>query len=46
MPGFRDSLTDKQIVELIGFIRGRFAANQPAWQDVPQAISRVRGAAP
>jgi nicotinate dehydrogenase subunit B len=44
MPGFRDSLGDGQIAELVRFLRQRFAPGQPPWQDVGRAVARLRGA--
>jgi nicotinate dehydrogenase subunit B len=42
MPGFRDSFSDDQLNELVGYLRGRFAANQPAWPNVPETIAKLR----
>ncbi len=44
MPGFRDSLSDAQISELMRYARRRFASDQPAWTDLDATISRVRKA--
>ncbi|MBV9561243.1 MAG: molybdopterin-dependent oxidoreductase, partial [Bradyrhizobium sp.] len=43
MPAFEDSIGDAQLAELISFLRRQFAPDKPAWNDVPSAISRVRG---
>ncbi|MDB5989989.1 MAG: putative diheme cytochrome c-553, partial [Herbaspirillum sp.] len=42
MPGFRDSFNDSQINDLVRYLRGRFAANQPAWKGIPETIARLR----
>ena len=42
MPAFKDSLSDKQISELVSFLRRQFAPDKPAWSDVPSAVSRIR----
>jgi nicotinate dehydrogenase subunit B len=46
MPGFRDSLDDGQVADLLGYLRARFAPGEPAWADSRAAIARVRGQAP
>jgi nicotinate dehydrogenase subunit B len=45
MPGFKDSMTDGQIAELVGYLRRQFAPDKPAWSGVPAAIARTRQAA-
>ena len=42
MPGFRDSFNDQQIDELVAYLRGRFAAGQPAWRNVPATVAKLR----
>ena len=42
MPAFGDALDDAQIAELSSYMRARFAPQEPAWKDLPQAIARVR----
>ncbi|WP_143694883.1 c-type cytochrome, partial [Variovorax sp. JS1663] len=44
MPAFREALSDAQIAELAGYMRARFAPQEPAWKDLPQAVARVRAA--
>jgi nicotinate dehydrogenase subunit B len=44
MPSFAQSLSDTQIAELVGWMRARYAPQQPAWQNLPEAVARVRGA--
>jgi nicotinate dehydrogenase subunit B len=43
MPGFAHSLNNAQIAELVGWMRARYAPQQPAWQNLPEAVARVRG---
>jgi len=43
MPAFRHSLNDRQIAELAGYMRQRFAPGKPAWVDLPAAVERARG---
>ena len=43
MPSFKQSLSDSQIAELVGWMRARYAPQQPAWQNLPEAVARVRG---
>jgi nicotinate dehydrogenase subunit B len=42
MPAFKDSMTDAQIAELVGYLRRQFAPDKPTWTDMPSAISRIR----
>ena len=44
MPAFRDALDDRQIAELAGYMRARFAPQEPAWTDLPAQVARVRAA--
>jgi nicotinate dehydrogenase subunit B len=44
MPAFRDALDDRQIAELAGYMRARFAPQEPAWKDLPAQVARVRAA--
>ncbi len=43
MPGFRDNLTDRQVTELVTFLRCRFAPGQPVWKGLADAVIRIRG---
>lgn len=45
MPGFADSFDDRQVAELVHYLRARFAPDKPAWQGVDQAITRIRTSA-
>jgi nicotinate dehydrogenase subunit B len=42
MPGFRDSLSDDQLAELVSYLRRQFAPDKPPWTGVRAAIERVR----
>nr|WP_295835494.1 molybdopterin cofactor-binding domain-containing protein [uncultured Azospirillum sp.] len=42
MPAFRDSLSDKQVADLMAYLRGRFAPDKVAWTDVANAVTRAR----
>lgn len=44
MPAFRDALDDRQIAELAGYMRARFAPQEPAWPDLEAQVARVRAA--
>ncbi|MBV8924305.1 MAG: molybdopterin-dependent oxidoreductase, partial [Bradyrhizobium sp.] len=43
MPGFKDSMSDAQIAELVSFLRKQFAPDKPAWTGVGSRVSRIRG---
>ena len=42
MPGFKDSMSDGQLAELVSYLRRQFAPDKPAWTGVPTAIRRAR----
>jgi len=42
MPGFKDSLDDRQIADLIGYLRERHAPGKAAWPDTTKTISKLR----
>ncbi|RST52499.1 molybdopterin cofactor-binding domain-containing protein [Variovorax sp. DXTD-1] len=44
MPAFREALDDRQIAELAGYMRARFAPQEPAWTDLQAQVARVRAA--
>ena len=46
MPAFGHALDDRQLVELTGWMRQRFAPQQPPWADLPAAVARARAATP
>jgi nicotinate dehydrogenase subunit B len=42
MPGFRHSLDDAQLADLLGYLRARFASEESAWSDLEAAAARAR----
>lgn len=42
MPGFKDSLNNQQIHDLVDYMRQRFAPGQAAWADLDKKISALR----
>jgi nicotinate dehydrogenase subunit B len=44
MPGFKDSFNDRQIAELVSYLRRQFAPEKPPWTGVDAAIGRARQA--
>jgi nicotinate dehydrogenase subunit B len=44
MPGFKDSFNDRQVAELVSYLRKQFAPDKPAWTGVDAAIGRARQA--
>jgi nicotinate dehydrogenase subunit B len=42
MPGFKDSMTDGQIAELVTYLRQQFAPGKPSWTGVHAAVSQAR----
>jgi nicotinate dehydrogenase subunit B len=44
MPGFKGSFNDRQIAELVSWLRRQFAPDKPPWTDVDTAIGRARQA--
>lgn len=42
MPGFADSLDDRQVAALAAWMRARFAPGAPAWTGLDAAVSRIR----
>jgi nicotinate dehydrogenase subunit B len=42
MPGFKDSLDDRQVAELVSWLRRQFAPDKPPWTDVDAATGRAR----
>lgn len=45
MPGFADSLSDRQMTELVEYLRRVYAPDKPAWTDVGTSVARLRTAA-
>ena len=42
MPGFKDSLSDRQVADLAAYLRQRFAADKPAWQGLAAKAAHIR----
>ncbi len=42
MPGFKDSMTDGQVAELVSYLRRQFAPDKAAWTDIEAAVGRIR----
>jgi nicotinate dehydrogenase subunit B len=42
MPAFRNSFNDHQISDLVGYMRARFASNEPEWANVADVSARLR----
>ncbi|WP_407147658.1 molybdopterin cofactor-binding domain-containing protein [Bradyrhizobium sp. ORS 86] len=42
MPAFKDSMTDRQVAELVSFLRRQFAPDRPEWTDIAQTVGRIR----
>jgi nicotinate dehydrogenase subunit B len=44
MPGFAESLSDRQIADLAAYVRARFAPGEAPWDGVREAVSKARAA--
>ncbi|MET3374308.1 nicotinate dehydrogenase subunit B [Variovorax boronicumulans] len=42
MPAFREALDDRQIADLAGYMRARFAPQEAPWANLPAEVARVR----
>jgi nicotinate dehydrogenase subunit B len=42
MPGFKDSMTDHQLAELVAYLRRQFAPDKPPWTGVRAAVGQAR----
>jgi nicotinate dehydrogenase subunit B len=42
MPGFADVLDDRQIAELVAYLRARYAPGEPPWRNLEAASARLR----
>lgn len=42
MPGFKNSLNDGQVAELVSYLRRQFAPDKAPWTDVAATVSRIR----
>jgi nicotinate dehydrogenase subunit B len=45
MPGFKDSMSNDQVAELVSYLRQQFAPDKTPWTDVGGAVERLRQAA-
>jgi nicotinate dehydrogenase subunit B len=46
MAGFRDHFNDAQMVELVAYLRERFAPSRGAWTNLPEMVKQLRKAPP
>ncbi len=44
MPGFKDSMSNDQVAELVSYLRQQFAPDKAQWADVRGAVERLRQA--
>ena len=42
MPAFKNSMTDRQLAELVSWLRQQFAPGKPAWNGIDAAIARAK----
>jgi nicotinate dehydrogenase subunit B len=42
MPGFKDSMSDDQLAELVSYLRQQFAPDKPPWTGMRAALSQAR----
>jgi nicotinate dehydrogenase subunit B len=42
MPGFKNSLNDEQVAELVSYLRRQFAPDKAPWTGVAATVSRIR----
>ena len=42
MPAFKDSLSDKQIADLVAYVRANFAADKAAWPSMEKQVAWLR----
>jgi nicotinate dehydrogenase subunit B len=42
MPGFKDSLSDDQVSELLAYLRRQFAPDKPPWTALDATVRRIR----
>ncbi|AEF45398.1 Aldehyde dehydrogenase (pyrroloquinoline-quinone)., Gluconate 2-dehydrogenase (acceptor) [Serratia sp. AS12] len=42
MPGFKDSFSDRQVADLVNYLRQRYAGQKPAWREVEAQVARLR----
>jgi nicotinate dehydrogenase subunit B len=46
MPGFRHSLNDRQVAQLVSYMRQRYAPDRPAWRNVEATVAQLRNSRP
>ena len=46
MPGFKDSMSNDQVAELVSYLRQQFAPDKAPWTDVRSAVERLRQTVP
>jgi nicotinate dehydrogenase subunit B len=46
MPGFKDSMSNEQLAELVSYLRQQFAPDKPPWKDVLTRVRQARRAFP
>ena len=46
MPGFKDSLTDDQVAELVAYLRQQFAPDKPPWRGIRETVTQARHRTP
>ena len=46
MPSFGASLDDRQIADVLGYLRARFAPDRPAWRNIAETAARLRESDP
>jgi nicotinate dehydrogenase subunit B len=44
MPGFKDSMSNEQVAELVSYLRQQFAPDKPPWKDVLAGVRRAKRA--
>ena len=42
MPGFADSMSDKQVADLLVYVRSTFAGDKPAWSNLEEDVASAR----
>jgi nicotinate dehydrogenase subunit B len=46
MPSFGASLDDRQIEDVLGYLRARFAPDRPSWRNIGATAARLRESEP
>ncbi|MBD1601184.1 c-type cytochrome, partial [Pseudomonas typographi] len=42
MPAFKHSLSDRQVADLVAYLRSHFAADKPAWPELTRQVAWLR----